>query len=451
VLAWTAFAFGGIYPGTLILPALACAVLALTYRPPLLDRSRTPHLDLWMFAVLGAACLQVIPLPRAVLSTLTPAAQTTAAALVLVDPGGPLPITIDVRRSVAAILLVAGILVFFFTARQIFDTGGVRLTTRLIAVTGLVLAGIALAQDATAHGLMYWRWKPVDAGPHPFGPFVNRNHFATWAVMAVPLCVGYLTAHASAHHGGGPIVSWRRRVVAAIDARAWMLLAAATLLIVAIAASLSRSGLLGLAGALACGALLARWRRRTEAALGGEVARAFRARTLVAVLGVIAVLAVLTQVGPAAIAGRFGASRVAMADRLMIWHDTVPVLRDFWLTGTGVGTFLTSMSVYQRSSPGVIFNQAHNHYLQVAAEGGLLVGIPVALALGAFVRAGWRSMETDRSGVFWIRAGAASGLFGVAIQSLWETGLTAPANAAMAAALAAMVLHVPVRSGSRSR
>ena len=169
------------------------------------------------------------------------------------------------------------------------------------------------------------------------------------------------------------------------------------------------------------------------------------------VLGILVMLAVLTQVGPGAIAGRFGASRGAVADRVLIWHDTLPVLRDFWLTGTGVGTFLTSMGVYQRSSPGVIFNQAHNHYLQVAAEGGLLVGLPVALALAAFVLAARRSLETDRSGAFWMRAGAASGLCGVAIQSLWETGLTVPANAAMAAVLAAMVVHAPERSGSRSR
>jgi hypothetical protein len=438
----------------LVVPALACAALAIKYRPALLDRSRTPHLDLWMFAVLGASLLQVIPLPRAVLSTITPAAETVARRLVLVDLGGPLPITIDLPRSAAAILIIAGVLLLFITARQVFDAGGLRTVARLIAVMGLVLSAIALAQDATGRGLMYWRWKPVDPGPNPFGPFVNRNHFATWAMMAVPLCIGYLAAHASAHQGVGPAATWRRRVVAAIDARAWMLLASATLLIVAIAASLSRSGLLGLAAALACGAMLARRRQRSDVA---SVQRrrgrthSFRARTLVVALGIIAVVAVLTQVGPGAIAGRFGASRVAVADRLMIWHDTLPVLRDFWLTGTGVGTFLTSMSVYQRSSPGVIFNQAHNHYLQIAAEGGLLVGIPVALALAAFARAGWRSLETDRSGVFWLRAGAASGLCGVAIQSLWETGLTVPANAAMATALAAMVLHVPMRFGARSR
>ena len=45
------------------------------------------------------------------------------------------------------------------------------------------------------------------------------------------------------------------------------------------------------------------------------------------------------------------------------------------------------MLVYQRSSPGWPFNQAHNHYLQVAAEGGLLAGVPVLLALICLARA----------------------------------------------------------------
>jgi O-antigen ligase len=113
-----------------------------------------------------------------------------------------------------------------------------------------------------------------------------------------------------------------------------------------------------------------------------------------------------------------------------------------------VGTFLTSMGVYQRSSPGLIFNQAHNHYLQVAAEGGLLVGLPVLAALAAFTAAARRSLHADRSGMYWMRAGAAAGLFGVAIQSIWETGLTVPANAALASVLAAIVVHVP-RSARR--
>jgi O-antigen ligase len=121
------------------------------------------------------------------------------------------------------------------------------------------------------------------------------------------------------------------------------------------------------------------------------------------------------------------------------------VVRDFWLTGTGVGTYQVSMAVYQQAMPGVIFNQAHNHYLQVVSEGGLLVGIPALLMVVAFVREARARLDADRSGMFWVRAGAASGLCGVAVQSLLETGLTTPANAALAAVAAAIVTHVPPR------
>jgi O-antigen ligase len=227
-----------------------------------------------------------------------------------------------------------------------------------------------------------------------------------------------------------------------------MLIASGSVLNVALAASLSRSGLLGFAGALACGALCALAGPRP----GHDrryAPRTGRAGALIAALAALAVVGVATEVGPTALAGRLGASRGAIADRLAIWHDTLPVLRDFWLTGTGAGTYLRSMAVYQRSMPGVIFNQAHNHYLQVAAEGGLLVGLPVLLALWSFARAAIGSLRADRSPMYWIRAGAAAGLFGVAVQSVWETGLTIPANAALAAVLAAVVIHAPVRTGER--
>jgi putative inorganic carbon (hco3(-)) transporter len=306
---------------------------------------------------------------------------------------------------------------------------------------GLVIAALALAQDATAGGLMYWRWRPMQEGAPPFGPFVNRNYFATWAVMAVPVCIGYLTAHAAAHPGPAAHANWRRKAVAWIDGRAALLLVSAALLILALAASLSRSGMLGLVVALVVGGELA---RRHE---GGLLTRAARPAMLVVAVGALAIFLVLTQVGPSAIAARVAAADVAVADRVTIWRDTLPVIRDFWMTGTGIGTYATAMAVYQRSSPGVLFNHAHNHYLQVTAEGGLLLIVPVLLAVGAFARVAWRRLRADRSGMFWIRAGAASGLAGVAVQSLWETGLTLPANAVLAALLAAIVVHAPGRFG----
>ena len=413
----------------------------MAYRPMLIWRGPTPRLDVALLAMLAAMLLQVVPLPRTLVSFLTPNALVVGAQLALADPGGALPMSLDLQDSAGAIALFGGLLLVFFTARQIFDGGGVRTLTRGVAVVGLVLAGIAIAQDATGGGLMYWRWAPTFERARPFGPFVNRNHYGTWAMLAVPLVIGYLTAHATAHHGFTSSTSWRRRVIAALDGRAALLLAAAALMIVAIAVSLSRSAMVGLGAALAMGGWLSH--RRAEWEGHGRA----RPALLVAAVAVLAGALIVVRVPPADLVNRVSGVPVGLADRQTIWAETVPVLRDFWLTGTGVGTYQTSMAVYQRSHKGLIYNQAHNHYLQAAAEGGLLVGLPLICALWLLLREGAAALGRDRSGMYWLRAGAASGLTGVAVQSLLEPGLLTPANAVLAATSAAILLHIPGRYG----
>ena len=107
------------------------------------------------------------------------------------------------------------------------------------------------------------------------------------------------------------------------------------------------------------------------------------------------------------------------------------------------------MLVYQRTPSLFRINAAHNHYLQVAAEGGLLIGIPVAGGDRiCSLQESLQALARDDSGMYFLRAGALCGLFGVAVQSLWETGLTTPANAVLAALSAAIVVH---RSAPRVR
>ena len=395
-----------------------------------------------MLIAVAAAAIQTVPIPRSVLDVLSPSAGRVASQLSLRDTGGSLPLSIDLTDSATAVALFAGVVMVFVTARQLFDAGGVRTIARGTAAIGLVLAVIAIAQDATGGGLMYWRWKPTFERTDPFGPFVNRNHYATWAIVAVPLCIGYLMAHSTAHpRNNGSVRSWRARIVAAMDGRAALLVASTALMILGVALSLSRSGMLGLAAALGVAALL--WR---SAGRHGSVQRG-RPVLHVAVVVLIAVILIVLRVPPAQVAERVSGAGVALDDRGRIWRETIPIVRDFWLTGTGAGTYQTAMAIYQQSGRGLSYNQAHNHYLQVAAEGGLLLGLPVAIALVLLVREAAGALRRDRSGMYWLRAGAAGGLAGVGVQSLLETGLLTPANSVVAAIAAAILLHVPGRYG----
>jgi hypothetical protein len=97
----------------------------------------------------------------------------------------------------------------------------------------------AMAQAAPAGRLIYWRFPTEYEGPLPFGPFVNRNHFATWAIMAAPLCLGYIAARANRMAAAQAAVANRRvRLARLADGRSLWLTAAGAAMIAALLISL---------------------------------------------------------------------------------------------------------------------------------------------------------------------------------------------------------------------
>jgi O-antigen ligase len=205
--------------------------------------------------------------------------------------------------------------------------------------------------------------------------------------------------------------------------------------------TMSRSALTGLAAAALAGWWLGRPRLSTE-------------RTnLPAALGYIG--AVLLMLVVFVDVDRWGARLVDSFEsdptplgRITIWQESLPIARDFWLTGTGAGTFSNAMTVYQQSRVWVgamqkwaRFNNAHSHYLQVACEGGLLVLVPAMWSLLALAKLGYRAVRSDKGEMFWVRVGAAAGLTGLAVQSIWETSLIMPANAVLAGVLGGLLLY----------
>jgi hypothetical protein len=71
----------------------------------------------------------------------------------------------------------------------------------------------------------------------------------------------------------------------------------------------------------------------------------------------------------------------------------------------------------------------------------LFLIVPLACAAVLFGRAAARRLRDDQTAMMWVRTGAAAGLAGVAVQSIWETGLRLPANGLLFAALCAIVIY----------
>jgi O-antigen ligase len=132
-----------------------------------------------------------------------------------------------------------------------------------------------------------------------------------------------------------------------------------------------------------------------------------------------------------------------LAGRLSIWRETWPAVRAFWPVGSGAGSFERMMIVYQQRSHLFHVVHADNEYLQILAEGGLLLGIPAALVIAAGAVAAARQLQRDHTAALWIRAGALAGIVALAVQNLVEMTLRVPANALLFAVLAALALHEP--------
>jgi len=429
LLVWTTFLAGGVYPVVWIPAAIGIAALAVRLRPGIAGEARL--LDVSLICVVLAILAQLIPLPHAVLLRIDSTARLLRGLLSL--PIAPtLPISIVPGDTLAAAGITCAAVLTFWVARQLCESGRAGRLIRAIAVIGLIGSVAAIVQSSASKELLYGMWRPFDAGARPYGPFVNRNHFAAWVMMACPLTFGYLLARAPEPREERTL---SQRIVDAVmqleSFRLW-LATAICIMTVAVVISGSRSGVIG----LICGFVVNSWlsRGRSQNARGWTIFQSL-----------LVVVALLTLASFDVLAGRLDetlSQTETLHGRRAIWHDAETIAADFRWTGTGAGTFGTAVLPYQTSAPGYAVGQAHNHYLQLAAEGGLLLVLPATAAIVAFLQIFRRRLKVDVDGPdFLIRAGAGAGMAAVMVQSIWETGLRMPANAMLFGLLAAIACH----------
>jgi O-antigen ligase len=262
--------------------------------------------------------------------------------------------------------------------------------------------------------------------------------------MAIPLTFGYLCAgFEEAARSVRP--GWRNRLLwfSSPEGGKSMLAAfAVVVMALSLVMSMSRSGM----AAFALSALF----------VGGHLVMALRTwRTRIAAVSLFVVLIAVPVVwlGVESTAERFSSdSRGSLPMRLHVWSDTREIIRDFPLAGTGLNTFGTATVLYQTGARDVTFQEAHSDYLQLLAEGGILLGLPAAIAIVLLIRAVRRRFrdDTEHRTTYWIRFGAVSGLLAIALQSLVEFSLQMPGNAALCVVLVAVAMHETPVSAERS-
>lgn len=246
------------------------------------------------------------------------------------------------------LLLSLASLIFLFLCMQVFRTlqdwrGFVWFGMGL----GFVVSVFAILQHLTSNGKLYW-FRELRYGGMPFGPYVNRNHFAGFAELVFPLALVPLVL--------GRVRRERVAVVALF----------AIMPIVALFLSASRGGIVSFCVQLALLTYLLLRRRGLGKHLLGAAAVLLAALLMVTWLGVGQILERFSSFqSPEVTEGK----RAAM--RRNAWH----IFLDHPLPGTGLGTFQIVYPRYETLYDGRIVNHAHNDYLEALAETGVLGGL----------------------------------------------------------------------------
>ncbi len=415
-------------------PIAAGAVILACLSPPNIARRGSRFLDVAILATLAAIAVQLVPLDLSVREAISPAAAAFDRRMILAADARSAhePISVFPAGTMVALVFGAALAIVFWSMqrglrRAAAGSGSAqRWFARIVAGTGLLVAPVSVVHHLNVIPILDEVWSAARRDLRPWGPFVNRNDFAGWMLVACGLTLGYVIARLEAHHHEHEPFDPGR----AFDATGTRMAAALVVMAGAIMFSLSRSGLLGAVVGALLFFLIGRRRLAPDRRKG----------LALAVVALIVGSAVFVNV--AAFSVRLeSAMSEGMTGRLSIWSQTWPIVRDFWPVGTGVGAYARVMTLYQTSTRLITISHADNEPLQMAAEGGLLVGLPALLVAIAFVGAATRRLREDRSRMFWIRAGAVSGLAAIAAQNMVEMTLRVPATALLAVAVAAVAVH----------
>lgn len=299
-------------------------------------------------------------------------------------------------------LLVAYILLVFLAAQSFRSLQDFRGFAWFVMIFGFFVAIFGILQHLTFNGKLYW-FREMRFGGIPFGPYVNRNHFAAFAELAIPFSLVPL-------------------VLGKVRRERWLIVAIlAVIPIGALFYSASRGGIVSFGvevGSIVIWLVLRRGARRHLVSAGAVLLLAF---LMVSWLGVKQALE------------RFSSMQsleVTHGKRTSMAVDTWRIFLDHPWLGTGLGTLQTVFPPYETLYDGKIVNHSHNDYLEALAETGIAGGACCLWFLGTLLFDSLRRLaESGNTFASTLQLSGLVGCLGFLTHSLVDFNLHIPANA----------------------
>jgi O-antigen ligase len=263
------------------------------------------------------------------------------------------------------------------------------------------------------------------------GTFINRNYFAGYLLMVIPLSIGYFFSREVSQKSW--FMGWRHRV-SSLDGKTLLIAFGIILMILGLIFSASRMGIVSLLLSFSLVSFFFRESQRGERF----------SKTTVLIFGLALLWAV--WIGLDAVISRFFTTSEDFKSRWMFWVNTYHIFKDFPLIGSGLGTFVHIFPMYRSFHIHGLVTHAENDYLQLASEVGLIgIGLVLVLFLFLFYKAvsGIRSLHS-RDSKKYIGIGGLVGILALMFHSLVERNIQVPANAFLYTFIFALILRISI-------
>lgn len=326
-----------------------------------------------------------------------------------------------------AMLFCAYGMLSFLVTQSLLRSSQARKIAVILAAYGATLAALALLQGISPNGKIFWMRTPRMGG-WIYGSYVNHNHYAGLMELLVPIPL-IIALSRMAHD--------KLRIAAGISA---------SVMVGTIFLSGSRGGMIAIfVELIVLAAILFRQKRSIRIAIS-------------VVAFAVVVISLLVWLGGKELSVRVSSisketrTEITGGMRFSIDRDTLHMFRQKPVMGWGLGTFPTVYPRFRSFYTNFFVNEAHNDYLQLLAETGVLgFGIMIWFMVVLFhrVRGKIANWTTNVSGA--VTLACTLSATGILIHSLVDFNLEIPANAALFYVFCAIAAAPPLLQRSRKR
>jgi len=396
--------------------------------------SAIPMVLLALFLLL--ILFQMFPLPSGILKIISPKTFALRSALSLEPSVSSFPLSfypLLTRIEFFKWLTLVGLFIFLLGWKPLEQSDRTKKQLLVAVMTAGVLESLyGMFEFFSGH--RHILHLPAEAMISSVtGTFINRNYFAGYLLMVIPLSMGFLFSREAGRTGR--YRGWRHGL-SSLDGKTLLIGFGVIVMILGLLFSASRMGIVSLLLAFTLISLFFRnpWKARTFS------------RGVILILGLAVLWA--AWIGLDAVINRFFTASESFKERWEFWANTFQIFKDFPMFGSGLGTFIQVFPMYRSFHITGLVTHSENDFLQLLSEVGALGAGLLAILfffLAWKVFSGIRALSSGEP-VRYIALGGGVGILALMLHSLVERNIQVPANAFLYTFIFALVLRIaPIR------